>query len=34
MLMSIQDNQICSDNIMTLSWWLHGTNIKKMLKNI
>jgi hypothetical protein len=27
-----KDNQSLNDNIIALSWWLYGTNIKKYLK--
>jgi hypothetical protein len=29
-----KDNQILNDNIIALTWWLHGTNSKKYLKYI
>jgi hypothetical protein len=33
-LIKAKDNQILNDNSIALPWWLHGTNGKKMLKDI
>jgi hypothetical protein len=30
-LIQAKDNQILNDNIIVLSWWLHGNNSKKCL---